>query len=88
MGLTDWNDMVWPAFTVGKLRILDSWFYIAVLQPCDYIYIKTMIFGRPRATETYCRNKTDPMALSGVSDFVADYEIGEVENGCSGKDGL
>ena len=34
--------------------------------------------GRPRATETYCRDETDPIALSGVSDFVADYEIDEM----------
>ena len=47
-----------------------------------------MVFRSPRATETYCRDETDPMALSGVSHFVADYKIGEVENGCSGKDGL
>jgi hypothetical protein len=46
------------------------------------------VFGRPRATETYCRDETHLIALSGVSDFVADYEIGEMENGCSGKDGL
>jgi hypothetical protein len=36
-----------------------------------------MVFGSPRATETYCRDETDPIAQSGVSDFVADYEIGE-----------
>ena len=27
------------------------------------------------ATEAYCCDETDPIALSGVSDFVADYEI-------------
>ena len=47
-----------------------------------------MVFRGPRATETYCPDETDPIALSGISDFVADYEIGEMENGCSGKDGL
>ena len=38
--------------------------------------------------EAYCRDETDPIALSGVSDFVADYEIGEMENRCSGNGGL
>ena len=37
-----------------------------------------MVFGSPCATETYCRDEMDPMALSGVSDFVAEYEIGEM----------
>ena len=37
-----------------------------------------MVFGSPRATETYCRDETDPIALSGVSDFVAAYEVGEI----------
>ena len=37
-----------------------------------------MVFGRPRAKETYCRDETDPIALSRVSDSVADYEIGEM----------
>ena len=26
-------------------------------------------------TETYCRDETDPIALSGISAFVADYEL-------------
>jgi hypothetical protein len=43
-----------------------------------------MVFGRPRAMETYCRDEMDRIALCRVSDFVADYETGEVENGCSG----
>lgn len=33
-------------------------------------------------------DETDPIALSGVSDSVADCEIGEMENGCSRKDSL
>ena len=37
---------------------------------------------------TYCRGETDLIALSRVSEFLADYEIGEMENGCSGKQGL
>ena len=47
-----------------------------------------MEFGRPHATETYCLGTTDPVALSGVSDFVAGHEIGEMKNVCSRKDGL
>ena len=38
--------------------------------------------------KTYCRDETDPLALSRVTEFVADYEIGEMEKRCSGKDGL
>ena len=41
--------------------------------------------------ETYCRDKTDPIALKGGSDFVAEYEIGEIakmKNGSCGKGGL
>ena len=37
-----------------------------------------MMFSSPRATETYCRDETDPILLTGVSDSVADYEIGEM----------
>jgi hypothetical protein len=37
-----------------------------------------MVFGSLRATETYCRDETDPIVLSGVSDFVAEHEIGEM----------
>ena len=33
-------------------------------------------------------DETDPIALSGVSDFVADHEICGMQNGCSGKHGL
>ena len=36
------------------------------------------MFLSPRATETYCRDETDPILLTGVSDSVADYEIGEM----------
>ena len=36
------------------------------------ICIKYAILGRPRAKETYCRDETDPIELSGGSDFVAD----------------
>ena len=46
-----------------------------------------MVFGRLRATETYCREKIDPIALSGVFDLVADCEICEMVNGCSVTDG-
>ena len=34
-----------------------------------------MVFGSPHPTETYCRYETVPLALSGVSDFVADYGL-------------
>ena len=37
------------------------------------IYMKLVVFGRRRGTETYCRNETDPIELSGGSDFVSDY---------------
>ena len=37
-----------------------------------------MMFRSPRATQTYCRDETDPILLTGVSDSVADYEIGEM----------
>ena len=39
-----------------------------------------MVFRSPRAMETYCRDETHPIALSGVSDFVtiAASEIGEM----------
>jgi hypothetical protein len=36
------------------------------------------MLGRPRVKVTYCRDETDPIALSGVSDLVADYEVGEM----------
>ena len=34
--------------------------------------------------ETYCRDETDSIVLSRVSDF----EIGEIESGYSGRDAL
>ena len=37
-----------------------------------------MVFGAPPAMETYCRDETDPILLTGVSDSVADHEIGEM----------
>ena len=37
--------------------------------------------------ETYCRNETDVIALSTVSDLVGNYDIGEI-HACSGTDGL
>ena len=47
-----------------------------------------MVFGNPLATETYFRDKTDPIALSAASDFVADCEIDGMDNGRSENDGL
>ena len=47
-----------------------------------------MVFGRPHAIDTYCRDETDPIALSAIFHFVADHDIGDMENGCSGTDGL
>jgi hypothetical protein len=40
-------------------------------------FIRFNANGSPLATKTYCHDETDPMALCGVSDFVADYEIGK-----------
>ena len=37
-----------------------------------------MVFGRQRATEEICRADTNLIAQSGVVDFVADDEIGEM----------
>ena len=35
--------------------------------------MKWIVFGGSRGFETYCRDETDPIELSGGSDFVADY---------------
>ena len=40
-----------------------------------------MAFGRPRATETYCHDETDPIALSGVCDFVQIMKLAKWRNG-------
>ena len=37
------------------------------------IYIKKIVFGGSGGFETYCRDETDPIELSGGSDVVADY---------------
>ena len=50
-----------------------------------------MLFGWLHEEETSCRGETEPVALSRASDFVADYQNGEIakmDYGCSGKDGL
>ena len=38
-----------------------------------YIWNQCVVFGSPHAIQTYCRDDTDPIALCGVYDFVADY---------------
>ena len=46
---------------------------------------------KPACNGNILCDETDPILLTGVSGFVADSEIsrnGEMENGCSGKDGL
>ena len=50
----------------------------ALLQTSYYTCSKYIVCARPHATEIYRRDETDLFALSGVSDFVADYEIGEM----------
>jgi hypothetical protein len=44
-----------------------------------------VVFGSPRATQPYCRDETDPVALSGVSDFVADHEVAKWSMAALGK---
>ena len=57
------------------MRIHNLWFHIALPHFVHQIYIKNI---RLRAAETYSHNEMDPIALSGVSDFVAHCEIGEM----------
>ena len=52
---------------------------MTLLEPLHYIRSKYMVLGNLLATEMY--DETDPIALSGVPDFTADYEIGEAQNG-------
>ena len=39
------------------------------------------MFGRPRATETSCRNETDPIALSEICDWLANWRSSAMRNG-------
>ena len=47
-----------------------------------------IVFGRLCAMKTCCPNERGLIALSAVSDFVADYEVCEMEKRSSGEDGL
>ena len=67
-----------PSFTEAKWRTPDFQPEIRLLVYFMQIWINYTIFRRPRGKETYCRDETDPIALSGVSGFVADSEIGEM----------
>ena len=66
------------SFTEAKWRIADFQAEIRLLGHFMQIRINYTIFRRPRGKETYCRDETDPILLTGVSDSVADYEIGEM----------
>ena len=72
------NGIVRPSFTEAKWRTPDFQPEIGLLLYFMQIWINYTIFRRPRGKETYCRDETDPIALSGVSGFVADSEIGEM----------
>ena len=66
-----------PSFTVAKWRIPDVWsqshFYkLSIRLGAD------ILCSEGRVQRKYCRDETDPIAISGVSDSVADYEIGEM----------
>ena len=45
-----------------------------------------MVFERPHAMESHCRDEMDPVALYGVSDFIAGSELGEMSN-CTPRSG-
>ena len=66
------------SFTEAKWRIADFQAEIRLLGHFMQIRINYTIFRRPRGKETYCRDETDPILPTGVSDSVADYEIGEM----------
>ena len=76
-----------PSFTVAKWRIMNFWSQLCLLPSFIRFLCQIYVIRSLCAKETYCRDASDPSTLSGCSDFVKDYEAGEMENCCSGNDG-
>jgi hypothetical protein len=80
--------IIWTSFTVAKLRILNFQSQVKLVQCFSFDFEQLYGIRKAACKGNILSRRDGSDRAIGASDFVAGCEISEMENGCSGEDGL